>query len=65
MPKKPPLKVGDAVRSKAIGAKPEFDGIISDVIGCIFKVRDENGNLWHRVLSELTLIQPKERVHRV
>jgi hypothetical protein len=48
---------GDKVRSKAVGRKEAFDGVIEEVGSCYFNVRCPKGALWHRTQSELTLIE--------
>ncbi|MES2671611.1 MAG: hypothetical protein V4673_14505 [Pseudomonadota bacterium] len=46
-------KVGDKVRSKSVGLRAAFDGVIVEMLerGC--NVKDANGQIWQRQFSEL------------
>lgn len=53
------LKVGDIVRSVAVGSRCEFEGVIVEAVNNrsdIFNVRDADGREWCRDIGELTLI---------
>lgn len=54
------LRVGQWLRSDAVGAAAPFDGEFMRVIegGAIAYLRDGQGGLWARERSELSLISP-------
>ncbi len=51
------LKVGDRVRSKAVGSRESFNGVIVEIHTGYYHVRDSDGRVWHRKYAELSRIK--------
>ena len=54
-------RIGDAVRSVAIGRCPEFVGSISAVSNWFVNVRDSAGREWHRSWGDLRPVEPEDQ----
>lgn len=44
---------GDRVYSAPVGSRPAFVGVVTYVGHSYYHVRDDDGNHWHRSVSEL------------
>jgi hypothetical protein len=50
----------DRVLSKPVGSKPEFVGAIVFVGAGYYHVSDDDGKLWHRSGSDLSLVSKED-----